>query len=107
VLSTKQRLLDLLARIERELEPFRAEAADDRVWRSDEDRDACRRQADACAALLADVMRLERDSEQAMVRRRDEAARQLAGMHAAVAARNAYAAESLPASIGLDLVSEG
>lgn len=107
VLSTKQRLLDLLAQTERELEPYRAEAPEHRVWKSDAARDACRRQAEECAALLADVMRLEREGEQAMVRRRDEAARQLAGMHAAVAARHAYAAEDVPASIGLDLVSEG
>ncbi len=107
VLSTKQRLLDLLAQIERELEPYRSEAPEHREWASDAARDACRRQADACAALLADVMRLERESEQAIVRRRDDAARQLSGLHAAVAARSAYAAANEPASIGLDLISEG
>lgn len=107
VLSTKQRLLDLLGQVERELEPFRAQTPEDRVWASAADRDACRRAADECATLLAEVMQLERESERAMIRRRDEAARQLAGLHSAGAARNAYVAEDQPASIGLDLISEG
>jgi hypothetical protein len=57
--------------------------------------------------LLAEVLQLERDSERAMIRRRDEAARQLAGLHAAGAARHAYAADVEPPAMGLDLVSEG
>jgi hypothetical protein len=107
VLSTKQRLLDLLAQIECELKPFRSQSPDERVWASAADREACRRLADDSATLLAELMQLERDSEQTMVRRRDDAARQLALMHAATAARSAYAAEHQPASIGRDLVSEG
>jgi len=107
VLSTKQRLLDLLTQTERELAPFRGERPELRVWASDAARDTCRQQADACAVLLAEVLQLERDGERAMITRRDEAARQLAGMHNAGAARSAYVMEQEPASFGLDLVSEG
>jgi hypothetical protein len=107
VLSTKQRLLGLLSEIERELMPFRNEAPQFRAWASDAARDKCRQDADECATLLNEVMQLERDGESAMVRRRDEAARQLSGMHHGIAARHAYVVENEPSSIGLDLVSEG
>jgi hypothetical protein len=107
VLSTKQRLLGLLSDIERELAPFRNEAPHLRTWASDAARDKCRQDADECATLLNEVMQLERDGERAMVRRRDEAARQLSGMHNSVTARHAYIVEHAPSSIGLDLVSEG
>lgn len=107
VLSTKQRLLGLLSDIERELVPFRDEPPQLRVWASETARETCRRHADDCAALLAEVMDLEREGERAMIRRRDETARRLSGMHVSVAARHAYVADDQPASLGLDLVSEG
>lgn len=107
VLSTKQRLLDMLSDLERELAPFRNEPPEFRVWASDAAREACRRHADDCAALLAEVMQLEREGERAMIRRRDETARLLSGMHVTAAAHSAYVADDRPASLGLDLVSEG
>jgi hypothetical protein len=105
VLSAKERLLALVVQLEAQLDPFRADNPDDRVWESCEARQACREQSRECAALLAEIMRLERQSEEAMVRRRDAAAARLAGLQAGGAAHAAYLADG-PTSLGFDLVSE-
>jgi hypothetical protein len=106
LLSTKEQLLSLLMSIESELEPFRAEQPASRAWPSADARLACQREADECAAMLSDVMRLERESESEMTRRRDDAAHRLSGLHAADSARHAYAEDAATSSLGLDLVSE-
>ena len=50
-------------------------------------------------------MRLEKQGEMEMVRRRDDASVRLAGMHGASEARHAYVAAA--AATGLDLSTEG
>jgi len=104
VLAAKQHLLVELQRIERGLDPFRHQDPDQRIWHSAEDRQRCAQQLARCDALLAEIMAQEKQSEQELIRRRDEAARQLQGAHTAALARRAYA-EGRPATAGLDLTS--
>jgi hypothetical protein len=58
-----------------------------------------------CEALLAEIVSQEKQSERDLLRRRDEAAQRLQGVHSAAQARSAYAASAQPASAGLDMTS--
>lgn len=106
VLSAKQRLLTVITDLERQLAPYQAQSPELRIWNSPEEREACRAKAAECTTMLAELMRLERESETCMVRRRDETAQRLAGMHDAGAARHAYLMDHDSGSIGLDMVSQ-
>lgn len=105
-LSAKSRWVDALCDAERRLDPYRAEDPDRRTWPDADLRQECRRLASECAELLAEVVRMEKECESLLVRRRDEARTRLQGMHTAAAAQAAYLSmENLTAS-SLDLSSE-
>jgi hypothetical protein len=105
-LSAKQSLLEDLQQVERRLDPYREQDPESRKWGSIQARRACQETAQSCAALLSEIMLLERHSENDLVLRRDAAARQLAGAHSADQARHAYA-KGLSGRGQLDLTSEG
>lgn len=90
ILSAKQTVLAQLHQIERKLDPFRGEDPDAREWRSAADRARCRDEARRCDTLLQQSMQWERQSETAMVRRRDAAGAELQTAHAAADACTAY-----------------
>lgn len=106
LLSAKQTVLAQLHMIERQLDPFRAEDPETRVWRSPGDRTRCQEHARQCDELLAATMDLERQAEALMLRRRDQAAEQLVEI---TGAANAAAAYSHPTSSAtpMHLVCEG
>jgi hypothetical protein len=103
LLSAKQRLLAALQSLERELDPFRDEDPDARVWISPAHRQQCAKNAAACEEMLQSIVEQERHSENQMRLRRDEAAARLDGAHSVTAAHRAYAAEEFQASRRLDL----
>ncbi len=90
LLAVKQRLLNGLQAIERQLDPFRAQSPNERQWPSEEDRRRCADLAAACEKLLGEVMEGEKQSEQRLILRRDEAATQLQAAHFAAQAHDAY-----------------
>ncbi|MGA2065381.1 MAG: hypothetical protein ABSG86_10440 [Thermoguttaceae bacterium] len=105
VLAAKHRPLAELQRIERALDPFRKQHPEDRCWASPEDRAACARQSDECEALLAEILRQEKQCEQALLRQRGATAARLARLRLAGQVRGAYAAT--PAETRhIDLCSE-
>ena len=105
LLGAKQTVMDQLAKLERQLDPFRGQDPDARAWRSPADRERCQQTVQSCNQMLDEIMRLEKDAESEMVRRREDTATRLAGMHASSEARHAYAA-AVPAQ-GTDLSTEG
>jgi hypothetical protein len=107
VLAAKQQILLQLQRIEHELGPFRGQDPDSRSWRSPERRSECAAMVAACESLLAQIIAREKESETALVRRRDEAAAQLEGTRSASQARASYSTRSRIAAAQLDLASEG
>jgi hypothetical protein len=94
-LAVKSRLLDELRQTEGRLDPYRGESPDDRAWPTAALRDECRRLAAESGDLMNRVVGMEKESESLLVRRRDEAATRLQGMHTGAAARAAYAQNSL------------
>lgn len=105
LLSAKQTVMDQLAKLEQQLDPFRGQDPETRDWSSTTAREVCQRNVEAGNELLSDIMRLEKQAEIEMVRRRDDASVRLAGMHGASEARHAYVAAA--AATGLDLSTEG
>ena len=57
--------------------------------------------------MLEEIIAQEKQSEEVLSRRRDEAAARLQGMHAAGQARGAYTAPSQPGFSQLNLLSDG
>jgi hypothetical protein len=90
VLAAKERLLSALQPVETALVPFRSQDPDGRMWRSSADRQRCRESAERCTALLSEILEQEKQTELSMTKRRDDAAEQLQGTHAARRARQAY-----------------
>lgn len=106
LLAAKDTVLAQLHAIERQIDPFRAEDPEARVWRSPGERVRCQEQARQCDELLAATMNLERQAEAVMLRRRDQAAEQLVEITGAAAAATAYTHPALPAT-PVHLVCEG
>jgi hypothetical protein len=90
LLAAKQRLLDALQTVEKELAPFRGQDPERRRWRSAAERQRVRGLAEQCESLLAEIVQLETQSEQELLRRRDAAADGLQGTHRAAEACRAY-----------------
>jgi hypothetical protein len=106
ILSAKQRLLAILADIERQLDPYRDQSPVDRQWASVADRDDCARMTAECARLLVEVVEQEKQSEADLIRCRDDASRQLADANSAMRAQNAYGTQESFVYSQLDLSSE-
>lgn len=106
LLAVKQRLLVGLQSLERQLDPFRRQDANERRWSSSEARQQCAQLAAESEMLLAQVVRQEIESEQEMHKQHDASAQRLQAAHAAAMARGAYAAEDRAAVRHLDLSSD-
>lgn len=106
LLTTKQRAIAQLQRVERALDPFRQQDPEQRVWRSPQLRAECAEEVRQGETLLAEVLSQEKLSEAILTRRRDEAAVRLRGMHAAHQTRGAYVGQPAAVSGQLNLLSE-
>ena len=106
LLSSKQRLLNGLQSIERQLDPFRQQNPAERTWRNSAERDRCARLAADCEGLLADVVAEEKRSESQLVAHRDRVAVQLQSANQTAQARRAYAENPACELRQLDLSSE-
>jgi flagellar biosynthesis/type III secretory pathway chaperone len=106
LLTAKQSLLNQLQTIERHLEPFRRQDPERRVWATPGERTECADLVRRCESLLAEIVQVERQSEEEMVRRRDAVAARLEETGSATEARKAYLPpiDSQPGR--LDLCSE-
>jgi len=106
VLASKESLLTQLQLVERQLDPFREQDPERRTWPSAEARRRCQDDANRCAALLAQIVSLEKQSEAEMTRRREATAAQLQATYGSREAQGAYFTQAAPVS-SLDLSMEG
>ena len=106
LLAVKQRLIERLQIIERDLNPFRAQPPESRQWRSEKHRQRCAQQIQSCESLFAQIIEQEKTGESELIQRRDEVALRLDGAHQAWRARGAYTAKAPQRSGKLDLASE-
>jgi flagellar biosynthesis/type III secretory pathway chaperone len=106
VLAVKQGILTELQRIEIALGPFRGQKPEERSWRSAAERGRTAAELDECQRVLAEIVEQEKQSEEALVRRRDETAVQLQEVGLASRARNAYAFAPSAPRRQIDLLSD-
>jgi flagellar biosynthesis/type III secretory pathway chaperone len=106
VLSAKQTLLNELQKIQKSLEPFRSQDPEQRRWRSPADRERCRQLAERSESLLGEIMLVEKQSEQEMARRRDEAVNRLQDVQSSAKATRAYTSPLAPRRSIVDFSSE-
>ena len=104
VLTSKQKLLEEVQRLDGRLEPFRRQDPEQRVWQSPEHRRRCREDAEQCHRLVEEMKAMETRDKDHLVRRRDAVSQELEQAHAAAAARTAY--QPAERTGGLDLCSE-
>jgi hypothetical protein len=103
LLASKQTVMSQLQALEEKLQPFRGDDPEARVWHSASDRWACQAQADRCNALLVEALTLEKQAEEAMLRRRDAAVVALSAAQSATDARTAYAVTPLKPTAALQV----
>lgn len=106
LLADKQRLIDELHRLERELDPFRGQDPDRRAWASDAERLRCASLAEQSTRLLSEVLDCEKRCEEMLQRRRDDTAERLAAVQTAGMARGAYSAQDDYSVSTLDLSTD-
>ena len=106
VLAAKQPLLTELHSTEKGIEPFRSQDAESRVWRSQDDRLACRANAERCTELLTAVMNEEKRCEQYLVERREETKEMLDQTVVAGQAHRAYRSNQAQPTSQLNLLSQ-
>ena len=107
LLATKQRLIEGLQQIEKQLDPFRQDDPELRQWASPADRKACAEVASRCESLLEEIVSQERRSEAELKQRRDRVAKQLDSAQESSVARHAYTGQSHRVSSGFDITSGG
>ena len=103
LLGRKQALLEELADVQLRLKPYFNDDPEQRVWKSAEHRQRCRRLADQCQRLLQETMQLEQDALQEMTLRRDAVAAQLQDGKDSILAHTAYMADSFLGQSALDI----
>jgi len=92
MVAAKQQLIVALQAIEKQLAPFQSQAPEVRDWSSAALREQCAADAEACRALIQEVMAMEQSGEQQMTQRRDMVTGQMRSMAAGVRVHDAYAA---------------
>ncbi|HEX6961624.1 MAG TPA: flagellar export chaperone FlgN [Lacipirellula sp.] len=92
LVAAKEQLIVAMQAIERQLAPFQAEAPESRDWESAASRAQCAADAEACRALIEEVMAMEQAGEQQMTVRRDAVSQQLRVAAQGGRVREAYGA---------------
>jgi flagellar biosynthesis/type III secretory pathway chaperone len=106
ILSAKQSLLANLQQIEQDLQPYKAEQPETRVWKSPADRQRSVQLAAECQTLLAEIILQEKEAESRLVVQRNDAEHHLRGMHLAAGAQHAYRQDETLVTNSLDLSTE-
>lgn len=103
LLGLKQKFLGELGNIERELDPFRNEKPEDRVWTEESKRERCEATIKYCEELLAYVMELDALSEREISEKKDRTEERLKKLDQGTTVHNAYAKQHLREQAHFDL----
>ncbi len=106
LLSVKQRMLFELRKVDVALQPFARQSPQERNWGNPQQRQRCAADLEVCERLLAQIVVQQKEDEQTLIRRRDEVAQALRGMHVAGLAREAYEARTPNPVSRIDLSSD-
>lgn len=90
LLAIKQKLLDALTSVDRQMDPFRSQDPEQRLWESTEARHQCRDEAQQCEELFLQVKQMEAYCMSEMQRLQAKTQEQLQGVNSAKQAAQAY-----------------
>lgn len=110
LLAIKQKLLEALKIVDRQMDPFRQQEPDDRIWAHPAERQECREESEACEALFVQVKQMEAYCIQKMQQLQAATQDQLQSTSSARMAANAYQQgynSAAPQRNSLDITSEG
>jgi hypothetical protein len=107
LLTTRQRSIDRLQRIERALDPFRDQSPQQRRWRSAEHRQQCAALIEQCQSLLAEIIAREKQCETALLHQREQTLALLQRMQMASNVQGMYTADMDIAGSQINMLSEG
>jgi len=106
LLAAKQTLIEDLVRLDQEIDPFRDEDPERRVWANPEQREACRQLVAECARWLAEVKELEAGAERLARQQLDETSKSMEQSVDRNRAVSAYRRIDTPLP-GASLIQEG
>ena len=106
LLATKQNLLAEVQQVEQELDPFRQQEPESRVWRDPSVRQRTALLADECTGLLQNTFDLETQAESALSSHCDATAKRVQTATCATHDRHAYVLKSTTRTSSIDLCSE-
>jgi len=95
VLSRKSEILDTLKTLQKELDPYRNQEPEDRIWDSAEEQASCRKIFEEIDRLLEELSQMDNQALDQMTHQRDAMASQIAQFATAEAVQNAYASSFL------------
>ncbi len=101
----KDALVDELLSLESQLDAFRTQDPEARVWESPEARQQCRQTEAECRRMLDEILAHERQAEATLIQRRNDTSHQLQQSSAARQARNAYRNAEQPRGTGFNMSS--
>lgn len=90
LLAVKQAQLDQLQNLELNLETYRHEDPEQRVWSSRQARLDCQEVATTCSDLLDAIMQVEQECEQVMIHKKHQVEKQINATQSGVDATKAY-----------------
>jgi len=95
VLSRKSEILDTLKTLQKELDPYRNQEPEDRIWDSPDEQASCRKTFEQIDRLLEELSQMDNLALDQMTQQRDAMASQIAQFATAEAVQNAYASSFL------------
>lgn len=103
LIARKQALLESLASVARHMQPYFDDVPEQRLWRSPERREECRKISDLGSRLLSETLQLEQATLDEISRERDAVAAQLQDGKNSILARTAYSTDNLLHESALDI----
>lgn len=105
MIARKQPLIEELLQIQIELQPYRNEDPDQRVWSDSAARERCKAMVASCDQLHQEIVRLESQSLDELENNRNAVAAQLQDCRDASLATSAYTADTVLSQSSLDLTN--
>jgi len=95
ILSRKSEILDTLATLQRDLEPYRDQKPEERQWDSSSDRAECQATFGEIDRLLEELSQMDKSALDQLTSQRDSLASQISHFTTAEVVQNAYASSFL------------
>jgi hypothetical protein len=94
LLGRKNRAMEALQTVQRDLLPYQDQAAEARVWRSQLARENCRRNLIDCERLMSELIAIESHDVETLSEERELVGKQLQSIHSVSSVNRAYEANS-------------